>query len=180
MLLDYKVENIKQDKDEFVTTIVINKQGNTFRFIRKNNLKLDPGKKDLISGHIKTNGETPMQAMYREIREETGIRQEEILQCYSLGTMELPHVLLKGKTCHVYCIVIDYTEEQLNQSIQERALEQEVERAERLDNTEELLEDIKDKKSNWRVYCSKDLVEKINMAKSLIEGNKNKKKELEK
>ncbi len=179
MLLQYKVGNINQDKDEFVTTIVINKQGNTFRFIRKNNLKLDAGKKDLISGHIKANGESPMQAMYREVREETGIEPEEIIECYSLGKISLPHLLLKDKLCYVYCIEIDYTEEELNKSIQEKALEKEVEKAEKLNNLEELLVDIKDEKSNWRVYCSKELEEKINIAKKIVSSKKEERNELE-
>lgn len=177
MLLEYKVENSKQDKDEFISAIVVNKQGKTFRFIRKDNLKLDAGKKDLISGHIKL-GEVPAQAMYREIKEETGIQQEEIIKFYSLGAIKLPHVLLKDKECHIYCIVIDYTEEQLNESIQKRALEQEVERAEQLDNLDELLEDIKDENSNWRVYCSKELEEKINMIKQIENNDQNKNMEL--
>ena len=163
-----KVEQSNKDKNEFVTTLVVNKEGKTFSFIRKENQKLDPGKKDLISGHIKNNGEVPIQAMYREIREETGLQQEDILKFYSLGEMPLPHLKLQNKICHVYCILIDYNQEQLSKSIEERAQEKEIERVEELENLQALIEDIKDETSNWRVYCSKEFEEKINMANELL------------
>lgn len=44
---------------------------------RRKDLKLDPGKYDLCSGHMKEE-EVPTQTMYREIREEIGVKQEEI------------------------------------------------------------------------------------------------------
>ena len=84
------------DKNEFVSTIVTNSQGKVFYFIRRDDLKLDPGKKDFISGHIKED-EIPIHAMYREIKEETGILPEEILKFWNLGEIPLPHQLLKGK-----------------------------------------------------------------------------------
>ena len=85
-----------KDKNEFVSTIVTNSQGKVFYFIRRDDLKLDPGKKDFISGHIKEN-EIPIHAMYREINEETGILPEKILKFWNLGEISLPHQLLKGK-----------------------------------------------------------------------------------
>lgn len=169
----YKVENNKQDKDEFVSGIIVNKEGKVFRFIRKDNLKLDPGKKDFISGHIK-NGEVPTQAMYREIREETGIGYDEIIQLYSLREIELPHPLIKNKTCQTYCVIIPHTEEKLNKSIKERATEKEIERAEQLENLEELKEDMRDENSNWRVFFSKELEDTIDIAKQIINQDKQK------
>jgi len=160
-----------QDKDEFVSTMVVNKQGKAFSFIRKNNQKLDPGKKDLISGHIKAGGEVPIQAMYRELREEIGIMQEDIQAFYSLGEIKLPHPKLKDKICHSYCVLIDYTKEQLEKSIQERATEKELEKVEELESLQALLEDIKNVNSNWRVYCSQELEQKINLAIELLQKN---------
>ena len=169
MLSNYKIEskNIQTDKEEFVSAIVINKKGQIFRFIRKDNQKLDPGKTDMISGHIKNNGETPTQAMYREIIEETGINHEEI-QIHNLGNMTLPHPLIKDKQCCIFLAIIDYTQEQLNESIKEKAKEKEIEKAETLENFEALKQDIKNAKSNWRIFYTEELGQKIDLAQEIF------------
>ncbi len=175
MLEKYKV-NTKKDIDEFVSTIVANKQGKIYRFIRKKSQKLDPGKKDLISGHIK-QGEAPIQAIYREIYEETGIEVTQILQFYNLGDMDLPHPLLKNKKVHMYGTVVDFTEEQLNQSIKQNSIEKEIEIAEELESLQELEEDIKNGE-NWRIFWTPKLGEKINIMKQLIKEDAEKQKNL--
>lgn len=158
---------MKADKDEFVSTIVTNSQGKIFCFVRKDDLKLDPGKKDFISGHIKEN-ELPIHAMYREINEETGILPEKIIKFWNLGEINLPHPLLKNKKCHLYCIMINHTIEQLQESINNKAKDKEFREIQQLDSIEDLLKDIKDITSNWRIFCSTELEEKINMAIKFI------------
>lgn len=174
--MDVQIKNNIKDIDEFVSTIVVNKEGKFFVFTREDNLKLDPGKKDFISGHIKANGEIPIQAMYREILEETGIQPEEIVKFYNLGTISLPHPQIKDKICHVYCIVIDFTKEQLSESIKQRAKEKEIKEVEEINTIKDLITDIKDLKSNWRIFCSKELEEKIDMANNVFEKEKQQEK----
>ncbi len=173
MLSSYKIEsqNIQTDKDEFVSAIVTNKEGKIFRFIRKDNQKLDAGKTDMISGHIKNNGEIPIQAMYREIIEETGISYKEV-RIHNLGNIALPHPLIKDKQCCIFLAVIDYTQEQLNKSIKERATEKEIERAEMLESFNALKQDIKNTKSNWRIFYTEELGQKIDFAQDLFMNTK--------
>lgn len=161
---------MNKDKQEFVTTIVSNKQGNVFCFIRKDDLKLDAGKKDFISGHIKEN-EIPIHAMYREFHEETGILPQEILKFFNLGEINLPHKLLKGKKVHTYCVIIDYTIEQLEESIKNKAISQEFKAIQVYNNMQDLLEDIKDISSNWRFFCSEELEQKMQDASKIISDN---------
>lgn len=179
MLSNYKIEssNMQTDKDEFVSAIVINNEGKIFRFIRKNNQKLDAGKTDMISGHIKNNGEIPIQAMYREMTEETGINYEEI-QIHNLGNIALPHPLIKDKQCCIFLAIIDYTQEQLNRSIKEKAKEKEIEKAEILENFDALKQDIKNAKSNWRIFYTEELGQKIDLAQKIF-MNREKQRKLE-
>ena len=132
-----------KDKNEFVSTIVTNSQGKVFYFIRRDDLKLDPGKKDFISGHIKED-EIPIHAMYREIKEETGILPEEIIKFLNLGEINLPHPLLKNKKCQLYCIMINHTIEQFQESINNKAKDKEFKEIQQLDSIEDLLKDIKE------------------------------------
>ncbi len=167
-----------KDKNEFVSTIVTNSQGKVFYFIRRDDLKLDPGKKDFISGHIKED-EIPIHAMYREIKEETGILPEEIIKFLNLGEINLPHPLLKNKKCQLYCIMINHTIEQFQESINNKAKDKEFKEIQQLDSIEDLLKDIKDTTSNWRIFCSTELEEKINMAIKFINDSNIEKKTLE-
>ncbi len=162
--------NINKDKDEFVSTIITNRQGKVFIFIRKDDLKLDAGKKDFISGHIKES-EIPIHAMYREINEETGILPEEILRFFNLGEMNLPHPLIKDKKVYTYCVMIDFTIEQLQKSINNKAKDKEFKAIRQLENMDELLHDMKNRSSDWRIFCSEELEQKINMASKLINTN---------
>lgn len=161
------IKAMRKDKNEFVSTIVTNLQGKVFCFTRRDDLKLDAGKKDFISGHIKEN-EIPIHAMYREINEETGILPEKILKFWNLGEISLPHQLLKGKKCHLYCIVIDYTIEQLRESIENIADDKEFKEIQQLDSIEDLLKDMKDISYNWRIFCSVELEQKIGIASKFI------------
>ncbi len=68
---------MNKDKLEFVSAIITNNEGNVLLLKRRKDLKLDPGKYDLCSGHMK-EGEVPTQTMYREIAEEIGVKQGEI------------------------------------------------------------------------------------------------------
>lgn len=107
---------MNKDKLEFVSAIITNDEGNVLLLKRRSELKLDPGKYDLCSGHMK-EGEVPTQTMYREIGEEIGIKQEEIKKIERLGDIKTPHEKLKNTTTHMYLIQIDLSEEELNKRL---------------------------------------------------------------
>lgn len=107
---------MNKDKLEFVSAIITNNEGNILLLKRRNDLKLDPGKYDLCSGHMK-EGEAPMQTMYREIGEEIGVKQEEIKKIERLGDIKTPHGKLNNTTTHMYLIEIDLSEEELNKRL---------------------------------------------------------------
>ena len=125
-----------KDKLEFVSAIITNKEGNVLLLKRKKTLKLDPGKYDLCSGHMKEH-EVPMQSMLRELKEETGITQEQIKKMKNLGDIQTPHKRFLDTTCHMYHIEIDLSIEQINKMIQE-VEEPEMERAHYLKDVNEL------------------------------------------
>ena len=110
------IQTLAKDKNEFVSSIITNKKGNVLVLKRRNNLRLDPGKYDFCSGHIK-EGEVPMQAMFRELIEEIGLKFEQILYMDKIGTIETPHKKLKETLTHLYHIEIDISEEKLNEMI---------------------------------------------------------------
>ena len=68
-----------EDKLEFVSAIITDKEKRPLILKRCNNLRLDPGKYDMCSGHMK-NGEIPLQSMYRELNEELGMEPNNILK----------------------------------------------------------------------------------------------------
>lgn len=107
---------MNKDKLEFVSAIITNDEGNVLLLKRRKDLKLDPGKYDLCSGHMK-EGEVPTQTMYREIGEEIGVKQEEIKKLERLGDITTPHEKLKNTTTHMYLIQIDLSEEEINERI---------------------------------------------------------------
>lgn len=107
---------MNKDKLEFVSAIITNDEGNVLLLKRRKDLKLDPGKYDLCSGHMK-EGEVPTQTMYREIVEEIGVKQEEIKKIERLGDIKTPHEKLKNTTTHMYLIQIDLSEEELNRRL---------------------------------------------------------------
>lgn len=108
---------MNQDKLEFVSAIMTNKEGNVLILKRRETLLLDPGKYDMCSGHMK-NGECPMQSMYREIEEETGINPVEIKRIEHLGDIATPHPKFPNTISHIYHILIDLSIEEINQRIE--------------------------------------------------------------
>ena len=125
------------DKLEFVSAIITNKEGNVLLLKRKNTLKLDPGKYDLCSGHMKVTEQVPMLSMLRELKEETGITQEQIKRMDNLGNIQTPHKMFLDTVCHMYHIEIDLSIEQINKMIQE-VEEPEMESAKYLKDVNEL------------------------------------------
>lgn len=104
---------MNNDKLEFVSTIITNNEGNVLLLKRRNDLKLDSGKYDLCSGHMKS-GEAPMQTIYRKMYEELGIKQEEIRKVEKIEDIPTPHKDLKGTICHIYHVEIDLTSNEIN------------------------------------------------------------------
>ena len=104
---------MNKDKLEFVSAIITNNEGNVLLLKRRKDLKLDPGKYDLCSGHMK-EGEVPTQTMYREIAEEIGVKQGEIKTIERVGDIITPHEKLNNTTTHMYLIQIDLSEEEIN------------------------------------------------------------------
>ena len=100
------VQTLAKDKNEFVSSIIANSKGNVLLFKRNKNLRLDPGKFDFCSGHMK-NGEVPMQSMLREIFEEMGLRYEQLSYMDKITDLETPHPKLKGTLTHLYYIELD-------------------------------------------------------------------------
>lgn len=127
---------MNEDKLEFVSAIITNKQGNVLLLKRKNTLPLDPGKYDLCSGHMKEL-EVPMQSMLRELKEETGITQEQIKRMENLGDIKTPHKKFLNTVCHMYHIEVNLNEEQINKMLKE-VKEPEMESAHYLKDVNEL------------------------------------------
>lgn len=105
-----KVKTLAKDKLEFVSSIITDKEGNVLVFKRRQNLKLDPGKYDFCSGHIK-EGEVPIQAMYRELNEELGITPEQIKRLNFIGSIDTPHKKFLQTLTYVYDIQLNLDKE---------------------------------------------------------------------
>lgn len=105
-----------KDKLEFVSAIITDKNKRPLILKRCNNLRLDPGKYDMCSGHMK-NGEVPMQSMYRELGEELGMKPDNIIKMQHLKDIQTPHPKLKETISHIYHVETNLTEEQINNSI---------------------------------------------------------------
>lgn len=167
-LSKYKVQikNSTQDKNEFVSCLIFNKNGKPLRVKRKANQKIDPELFDFCSGHMK-NGEVPEQSVRRELEEELGITQQDIWKLYYLGDIETPHFRLKGTITHCFGIVTTLTQEQINDKI-DKLEKQEVEDPQYLESSYELIQQIKKKDGNWRVSYTKELEEKINQFNTIV------------
>ena len=113
-----KTTTLAKDKTEFVSGIITNKEGNVLILKRRNDLKLDPGKYDFCSGHIK-EGEIPTQSMYRELNEEIGITPEQIKLIQKVGIIGTPHEKFTETLSHIYHVEVDLTIEQINKMIKE-------------------------------------------------------------
>lgn len=125
------------DKLEFVSAIITDREKRPLILKRCNNLKLDPGKYDMCSGHMK-NGEIPMQSMYRELSEELGMELSDILKMQYLTDIQTPHPQLKGTVSHIYHVETNLTEEEINNKILQTK-EREIEEAKYLKNIGELM-----------------------------------------
>lgn len=113
-----KSDNAKSDIIEFVSAIITNKNGNPLVIKRLDTLKLDPGKFDMCSGHMK-KGECPMQSMYRELLEEIGLTQDDIKYMQHLGDIQTPHPKFPNTKTHIYHVLIELEIEEINKRIKE-------------------------------------------------------------
>ena len=147
-------QTLTKDKLEFVSGIITNKQGNVLILRRRDDLKLDPGKDDFCSGHMK-EGEIPLQSMYRELQEETGIQPHHVKTIENLGDIETPHEKLKGTKTHLYHIEIDFTEEKINEMIQNME-DPEMARATYVEDIE-YLKKMQQETKNFRVAYTKEM-----------------------
>lgn len=127
-----------EDKLEFVSAIITDKEKRPLILKRCNNLRLDPGKYDMCSGHMK-NGEIPLQSMYRELNEELGMEPNNILKMQYLADIETPHPQLRKTVSHIYHVETNLTEKQINERI-EKTKEREIEEAKYLNSIGELME----------------------------------------
>ena len=110
------MNNDKNDIIEFVSAIITNKDGNPLVIKRLDTLKLDPGKYDMCSGHMKV-GEVPMQSVYRELMEEVGISHTDIKRMDKLGDIPTPHPKFPNTKTHIYHVLIDLSIEEINKRI---------------------------------------------------------------
>ena len=153
-----KQKTLAKDKKEFVSCIITNPQGNVLILKRRQDLKLDPGKYDFCSGHIK-EGEIPMQSMYRELNEEIGLKPEQIRLMEKIGIIGNPHPrldLLDITLCTIFHAEIDLELEKINKMIKE-VEEPEMEEAMYLENLEKLKEEMQNKDSKMRVLYTKQM-----------------------
>jgi 8-oxo-dGTP pyrophosphatase MutT (NUDIX family) len=110
------ISKMNNDILEFVSSVIINENGNVLLLKRKSDLKLDAGKYDLCSGHMK-KGEVPIQTMLREMREEIGLKHEEIKRVDKLGDIPTPHEQFLDKTCHMFLVEVKIEEKEINERI---------------------------------------------------------------
>lgn len=164
----YKVEPSKEDKDEFVSCIIIDKDGRPLRLKRMMDQELDPGKDDICSGHIKKVHETPIHAVIRELIEEMEMQVQDVVEMYTLGQIETPHTMLKGTTTYMYCVVTNLSVEEINKKIQ-GVENREIQNATFLESIEELRNQIKDPKSNWRVVYTKQIEKTLCKIEDIIQ-----------
>ena len=174
-----KQKTLAKDKKEFVSCIITNKQGNVLIFKRKDDLKLDPGKYDFCSGHIK-EGEIPMQSMYRELNEEIGLKPEQISLMEKIGLIGNPHPhkeLLDMTLCTIFHAEIDLQLKEINKMIKE-VEDPELEEAMYIENLEKLKEEIQKKDSKMRIIYTKQMKYAIEAIGQRMEKRKNNVKEL--
>lgn len=118
-LEEYKIKEEPKDILEFVSAVITNKQGNVLILKRKKDLKLDPGKYDLCSGHMKQGEVNPIFTMLRELEEEINLKLEQINSIEEIGTIPTPMKQFSDTKCHMYHVMINISEEQLNQMVKE-------------------------------------------------------------
>ena len=131
------MDRANEDKLEFVSAIITDKEKRPLILKRCNNLRLDPGKYDMCSGHMK-NGEIPLQSMYRELNEELGMQPNNILKIKHLADIETPHKQLLKTVTHIYHVETNLTQKQINEKI-EKTEEREIQEAKYLKSVGELM-----------------------------------------
>lgn len=145
---------LAKDKLEFVSSVVTDKNGKLLLLKRRQDLKLDPGKYDFCSGHIK-EGEGPIQAMYRELKEELGVSFEQIKSMNYLCTIRTPHKKFKDTSTHIYSVKINLDKE-LDEMITE-VDKPEMEKIERIDSIEDLIKMINSPDGKCRMMITNEL-----------------------
>lgn len=164
-----QARNAQNDTLEFVSTIITDKQGRPLLLKRLDTLKLDPGKYDMCSGHMK-KGECPMQSMYRELREEVGMMHYDMLQVSKLGDIATPHPMFQNTICHMYHIITNLTEEQINENI-EKTEDREMEYGKFLNNIDELRTLQRDT-SSFRTPYTKEMEHIYQLVEEKVEDRK--------
>ena len=154
MLKQENNKSLAKDKIEFVSCLMTNQKGNIVIFKRSGDSKLDAGKYDFCSGHMK-EGETPTQAMYREIREEIGLMPEQI-RLEKIGTIGTPHKKYEETLCHMYHTKINADIEKINEMI--KTVENpELEEAILVENINALREKMQEENNNYRTIYTKQM-----------------------
>lgn len=145
---------LAKDKLEFVSSIITDKNGKILVLKRKDDLKLDPGKYDFCSGHIK-EGEGPIQAMYREMKEELGISFEQIRNMSYVCTIQTPHKKFKRTLTHIYSVKVNLDKE-LDEMIT-KVIEPEMQEILHMDSIEELIKMISNQENKTRMIMTYEL-----------------------
>ena len=70
-----------------VTCFLVDEYANILCETRSSKCEIDPGKKDLCSGHVR-HGEVPILAMTREVAEEVKIPRQRVIQLQQEGKMK--------------------------------------------------------------------------------------------
>lgn len=170
----YKVDfSTKEDKNEFVSCIIMNKEGKPLRLKRSFKEKLDSGKYDLCSGHMKRNGETPLHALIRELTEEMKFEHDDILEIYRLGNIETPHPKLKNTITHMYCMITKLDINAINKKLKARKNNELIE-GEFLESIDVLEEQIKNPVGNWRVVFTEAVKRQLETVRNIIKDRENK------
>ena len=165
------MNNTKNDIIEFVSAIITNKEGNPLIIKRLDTLKLDPGKYDMCSGHMK-NGEVPMQSVYRELMEELGIMQNDIKRMEHLGDIETPHIKFPNTTTHIYNVIIDLKLEEINERI-EKTKDREMDFALYLESIDSLRK-MQQETELIRTKCTEDMEKIYQLLEQKINDRKEK------
>lgn len=163
----YKVDltSTNDDKDEFVSCIILDKNGRPLRLKRSNEQKLDAGKYDLCSGHMH-NGEVPLHALIRELTEEMEVGVNDVIEIFRLGRIQTPHPKLNHTITHMYCMITKLGIQEINMKIQ-HARHKEIVEAEFLDSINSLEKQISDSNSNWRVIMTDEVRQKLNVVRNI-------------
>lgn len=162
----YKIQSSNKDILEFVSAIITNKQGNVLVLKRRNDLELDPGKYDMCSGHMK-KGEVSIFSMLRELKEEIGIKQEEINSLRSIGTIPTPHKKFPDTKCHMYHVIINFSEKELNKRIKQ-VPEPEMEEAIFLEDLD-VLRDLQKNSNLFRTEYNENMEKMLKIVEEIIE-----------